>query len=325
MFWAFVTEGLFFLVLMIFSVSYNNTWDKTTPGRHIFYGIMTAFAAIMSAFLINAIWAFMMTPGDWMTTQNRWDAFGNPILWESSIHMIIPCLLNGALFIFLWTYWKLKTSDRDLEFYEKMNKYTGRIAGILLFLQPLSGLSFLFKVKSATQELATPNPWQQIWTGLGKSYLHVMIGLAAVAVIFTILYWLLGHEKGRKFLIGTALAVFVAFFMGGYTREKARKPYLVWGTMYMNQKFVGEKTETAAVEGEISGEQVYQDWECGACHKLQGSGGNIGPELVDLHESYQLEELIEFLKYPPEDMPPVEAPDEEVEALAKYLLEVSRE
>ena len=111
--------------------------------------------------------------------------------------------------------------------------------------------------------------------------------------------------------------------MGGYTREKARKPYLVWGTMYMNQKFVGEKVESAAVEGEISGEQVYKDWECGACHKLQGSGGNIGPELVDLHENYRLEEMIEFLKEPPGDMPPVEAPDEEVEALAKYIIKAS--
>lgn len=324
MFWPFVTEGLFFLVLMIFSITYNNTWDKVSSGTHLFLGFTTAFAAIMTAFLINSVWAFMMTPGDWITTQNRWDAFFNPILWESYIHMLIPCLLNGALIVFLWSYWKLKTSDRDLEFYEKINKFIGQKAALLIFLQPISGISFLAKVKSATQDLATPNPWQQIWMGLGRPYLHAMIGLAGVAIVFAILYWIFGHEKGRKFLIITALAVFVAFVMGGYTREKARKPYLVWGTMYMNQKLVGEKAETAVIEGEISGERIYNDWECGACHALQGKGGNIGPKLVDLHESYQLEELIEFLKEPPEDMPPVEAPDEEVEALAKYLLEASR-
>jgi len=325
MFWPFVTEGLFFLVLMIFSVAYNNTWDKSSPRLHIFYGIVTAFAAIMSALLINAIWAFMMTPGEWIVTRNRWDAFFNPILWESSIHMIVPCLLNGALFIFLWTYWKSKTSDRDLEFYEKMNKFMGRVAGVLLFLQPLSGLSFLFKVKSATENLPEKNPWQQIWTGVGQPYLHTMIGLAGVAVVFALLYWLFGHEKGRKFLIGTALAVFVAFFMGGYTREKARKPYLVWGVMYMNQKFVGEKVEVTAAQGEMSGEQVYKDWECGACHTLQGKGGNIGPELIGLHESYKFEEIKELLREPPGDMPPFEGSDEELDMLAEYLLKASSE
>jgi mono/diheme cytochrome c family protein len=123
----------------------------------------------------------------------------------------------------------------------------------------------------------------------------------------------------------TAIAAFVAFFMGGYTREKARKPYLVWGTMYMNQKFVGEKMEPATVEGEISGEQVYEDWECAACHTLNGKGGTEGPELVDLHESYQLEELKQFLAEPPEDMPPFEGSGEELDMLAKYLLEASRE
>jgi cytochrome bd-type quinol oxidase subunit 1 len=323
MFWPFVIEGLFFLILMIFSVSYNNTWEKVSPGTHLFFGFVTAFAAIMTAFLINSIWAFMMTPGDWISTRNRWDAFFNPILWESFSHMIIPCFLNGALFVFLWSYWKLKTSDRDLEFYETTNKFTGRIAGILIFLQPLSGIGFLLKVKSATGNLPEKNPWLQIWTGQGQPFLHIMMTLAGIAVIFAILYWLFGHEKGRKFLMVTAIAAFVAFFMGGYTREKARKPYLVWGTMYMNQKFVGEKVEPATVEGEISGEQAYEDWGCGACHTLQGKGGTEGPELVDLHESYQLEELKQFMLEPPEDMPPFEGSEEKLDILAKYLLETS--
>ena len=324
MFWPFVTEGLFFLILMVFSISYNNSWDKVKQGTHLFLGAVTAFAAIMTAFLINSVWAFMMTPGEWIITQNRWDAFLNPILWESFLHMIIPCFLNGALFVFLWSYWKLKRSDRDLEFYERTNKLTAGIAGVLVFLQPLSGLSFLFKVKSATGSLAEPSPWQQIWSGLARPYFHAMITLAGIAVVFAILYWLLGHDKGRKFLVGTAISLFVAFFMGAYTREKARKPYLVWGTMYMNQKFVGEKSASVASELETSGEDIYEDWECGACHTMRGTGGNVGPELVDLHMSYKLDELEAFLKEPPGDMPPFEGSEDELRALAEYLLKASR-
>lgn len=324
-FWLFATEGLFFLILMIFSISYNNTWDKVSPRKHMFFGAGTAFAAIVTAFLINAIWAFMMTPGNWLTTQNRWDAFFNPILWESFLHMLLPCLINGALVVFLWTFWKSRKASPEIDYYKKTNKFAARIVAALIFLQPLSGLSFLLKVKSATENLPAPNPWGQIWSGTGQPYLRTMITLGVLAMIFALLYWLLGHEKGRKFLLGTAITAFVAFFMGGYTREKARKPYLIWGTMYMNQKLVGEKIPSAVPTEEISGKQVFEDWECRSCHTFQGKGGSVGPELVDLHESYNLNEMKEFLTNPPEDMPPFEGSEKELDALAEYLLEESRE
>lgn len=324
MFWPFVIEGLFFLLLMIFSISYNNTWDSVSPKTHIFFGFMTALSAIITAFLINGIWAFMMVPGDWLTTHNRWDAFFNPILFESFLHLLLPCLINGALAVFLWTYWKSKTSDHDIDYYQKANKLTARIGGFLIFLQPLSGLSFLFKVKSATQNLTTPNPWSQLWTGLAQPYLHIMMTLAGIAVIFAILYWLLGHKKGRKFLVGTAIAAFVTFFVGGYAREKARKPYLIWGTMHMNQRVVGETVPATKTGEEISGEQIFRDRECKACHVFRGSGGSVGPELVELHESYTVDELKEFLLNPSEDMPSFEGTAQETEALAKYVLEGSR-
>ncbi len=325
LFWAFAAEGLFFLILMIFSISYNNTWDKVSPRIHLFLGGVTAFAAIVTAFLINAIWAFMMTPGDWLTSQNRWDAFFNPILWESFIHMLLPCIINGALVVFLWTFWKSRKTSPQIDYYKKANILTARIGASLIFLQPLSGLGFLLKVKSATENLPAPNPWGQIWSGPGQPYLRTMITLGVLAVIFALLYWLLGHEKGRKFLLGTAITAFVAFFMGGYTREKARKPYLIWNTMYMNQKLVGEKVPSAAGGGKVSGEQIFADWECRSCHTFQGKGGSVGPELVDLHESYNLDELKEFLTNPPEDMPPFEGSEKDLDSLAGYLLEESKE
>lgn len=323
MFWPFIAEGLFFLLLMIFSVSYNNTWNSVSSKIHIFFGVMTAISAIATVFLINAIWAFMMVPGDWPTTRDRWDAFLNPILFESFAHMLLPCFINAALAIFLWTYWKSRKGDQETGYYRKANKLTAGIGALFIFLQPLSGLSFLFKVKSTTQNLPAPNPWSQLWTGMARPYFHTMMTLAGIAVIFAILYWVLGHEKGRKFLVVTAMAAFVAFFMGGYAREKARKPYLIWGTMHLNQKMVGEKAP-AADEKEISGEQVLADWECRACHVFRGKGGSVGPELLNLENKFSLEDLKRFLKDPPEDMPPFDGSDEETEALAKYLIEGSR-
>jgi len=323
MFWPFVIEGLFFLILMIFSISYNNTWNKVSAKTHIFLGFVTALAATVSAFLINSIWAFMMVPGGWLTTQNRWDAFLNPILWESFLHMFIPCLINGSLVVFIWVYWRSKTSDHDLDYYQKTNRLTARIGGGLIFLQPISGLSFLFKVKSATSDLPDPSPWSQLWTGLARPYLNMMMALAGVAVIFAVFYWILGHDKGRKFLLGTAIAAFVAFFMGAYAREKARKPYLIWGGMQMNERLVGRQVTSTPEPGAASGEQIFEDWGCRACHTFQGSGGSAGPALMDLDDKYSTEELKQFLKKPPVDMPAFEGSDEETETLAKYIMEGS--
>ncbi len=327
LFWPFVIEGLFFLILMTFSILYNNSWDKASKNTHLFYGIMTALAAIVSAFLINSIWAFMMIPGNWIVSQNRWDAFLNPIVFESFLHMLIPCLLNASLAIFLWTYWKSR-SGLDFEYYLKINKTFAKIAGVLIFLQPLSGLGFLLKIKSATQNLTAPNPWGQIANGLSTPFFQSMIGLALLAVICAILFWIFGYQKGRKFLIGVAVFVSIAFVFGAFTRERARKPYLVWGAMYMNQKMMNELVEINAATDPtqtlaINGERLLKDWECRSCHTLQGTGGNTGPALLELDSKYNEENLALYLKNPPADMPPFTGSEADLQTLVKYLLHSS--
>jgi cytochrome bd-type quinol oxidase subunit 1 len=330
-FWPFLLEGAVFLFLMIFSVVYHHTWDSVSRTLHIFYGLCMAFFALAAGFLINGIWAFMLVPGKWIETQSRWDAFFNPILLESSIHILLPCLINAALILFIWTYWKsTKTQGPEQQYFKKMNKFTGVIGGSLLFLQPLSGIGFLFKVKSATESLPTPNPWSQIWLegGLARPYLFTMIGLGTLAVIGAIIYWVQGHDKGRKALVAASLAMFVAFFMGAYTREKARKPYLVWGTMYMNQQFVGAKPALASVPADpnvaISGERVFVEQQCMSCHAFKGQGGSVGPDLSNLSQKFSREELIGFMKELPAPanmmMPPFYGSDQELEALVDYML-----
>jgi len=169
MFWPFVIEGLFFFLMMIFSVLYNRTWNRVSEGLHLFFGFMASLFSIMAAFVINAIWAFMMIPGKWLETRAPWDAIHTPIMWESFTHMLLPCLINGALFLFLFSFWKVKSSGADADYYEKINRFAARMGAALIFLQPLSGLSFLWKVKISSQGLADPNPWGQLWSGLWDS------------------------------------------------------------------------------------------------------------------------------------------------------------
>ena len=330
-FWPFLAEGGVFLLLMIFAVIYHNTWDSVSRGMHLFYGLCTAFFSIAAGVLINAIWAFMMVPGKWMETQSRWDAFNTPILFESSTHLVLPCLINGALLVFVWTYWKSRKPSEDQQYYAKVNRFTARIGGTLLFLQPISGIFFLLKVKSATEALPTPNPWAQLSGGTATPFLYTMASLGTFAVICTIVYWIKGHEKGRKVLLAASIAMFIAFFIGGFTRERARKPYLIWNVMSMDQQFtktmkdkLGIGTEQAA-GAVVDGEQVFQG--CKGCHSYKGQGGSVGPDLTNIPQKYNNKkgELVDFIRQPPSPanmvMTPFSGSEPELEALADYLLE----
>lgn len=326
-FWPFLAEGAVFLLLMIFAVIYHNTWGSLSRGTHICIGVITGFFALMAGFLINGIWAFMLVPGKWLETGSRWDAFFTPILIESSIHILLPTLINSALILFLWTFWKSsKTQGAEQAYFNKMNLFTAKIGATLLFLQPLSGVSFVLKVRSATSSLPEPNPWQQITDGMATPFFYTMITLGLLAMVCAGLYWYQGHEKGRKALVAASLAMFLAFFMGAFTRERARKPYLVWNTMYMNQKFVpgniAAPPAPAKLESSVpvSGEKVIKDMGCMNCH----AGGAGAPALTGLAQKYDKAKLMEFVRQPSGKaatmMPPFPGSDQELEALADHLL-----
>jgi cytochrome c553 len=246
--------------------------------------------------------------------------------------LALPCFINGALIIFIWSYWKSRKQGEDQQYYEKVNRFSGAIGGVLLFLQPLSGLSFLVKVKSATEALPPPNPWLQLIGGAATPFLYVMVGLGSLAVICTIFYWVMGHEKGRKALLVASIAMLLAFFMGAFTRERARKPYLIWGTMRMDQQFtrsfdkkINPRKKTEIQSDTIEGKQVFKKSQCQACHTHNGEGGTNGPDLSNVSERYDKEKIMNFISQPPEPanmvMPPFNGTDAELDALADYLLQ----
>lgn len=316
-FWTFVAEGMGFLCLMIFSVAYRRSYDYRNRSLHFFSGCMAVFSAVISAFFINVIWAFMLMPGKWLVTKNRWDAFFNPIMVESSIHLIVPCLLNALVFLFLWTLYKeRKTKDGS---YQKLNALFAGMLANWVIIQPISGISFLLKVRRAGEHyLGSPKPYDQIINGVATPFFYSMISLAALAVFATIPYRVLGHTKGRKFLIITSLALCAAFFMGAYTRERARKPFLIHSYMYMNMKTVAGAGDGKPVN---SGQSAYEASGCATCHKLKGCGGTFGPALDGMADKHTSENLSQFLRNPTSDvMPKFEGTEAELNSLVQFLL-----
>jgi cytochrome c2 len=77
------------------------------------------------------------------------------------------------------------------------------------------------------------------------------------------------------------------------------------------------------------GKKVYEERRCGLCHAIAGQGGKIGPDLSNVGNQRDREWLMKFIKDPKGTMPgakmlPVKAAEEEIAALAAYMLSLKR-
>lgn len=78
------------------------------------------------------------------------------------------------------------------------------------------------------------------------------------------------------------------------------------------------------------GKELFAQKKCSMCHKIEGVGGKMGPDLSDEGNKGRNEEwLVKFFKDPksvsPEaKMRPVKATDEELKALAAYVMSLKK-
>ena len=72
------------------------------------------------------------------------------------------------------------------------------------------------------------------------------------------------------------------------------------------------------------GQKIYTEKKCSMCHKIEGVGGKLGPDLLDVGSRRDAEWIKGFLKDPKSvipgtKQPPFKGTDEELEAVATYL------
>ena len=78
------------------------------------------------------------------------------------------------------------------------------------------------------------------------------------------------------------------------------------------------------------GKEIFTQKKCSMCHKIEGVGGKIGPDLSDEGDKGRSEEwLIKYFKDPKSTMPeakmrPVKGTDEELKALAAYMMSLKK-
>jgi nitric oxide reductase subunit C len=74
-----------------------------------------------------------------------------------------------------------------------------------------------------------------------------------------------------------------------------------------------------------AGKKIYNEMKCPMCHKIDGVGGKIGPDLSGVGSRKDAQWIKGFLKdpksiIPDTKQPPFKGTDEELEAVVTYLM-----
>lgn len=314
-FWPLVVEIVAFLLEAVFIVAYKYTWDRlrTRKRLHMTLGLLGGLGSWLSMALINGLASFLLTPGKWVETRSTWDAVFNPSFLPSLLHRAVASLSITAFFMIAYALYMRKREPQE-GYASWALRYAGLWAVVTTALQFVPGVWYLQKLP---QEV-----WAKFLAGPLTPYWFGGILLAAVAVI--IVYFAsqnsmqtLRSPFARGLVWLTIPMIFATTWLMGFSRERARKPYLIYGVMYGNQQWVQKTGAEEPQASEVEGEALYQE-KCAACHPA------LGGDPFEKATRYATDEDLEsFLRNPEAqgkpNMPPFDGTDEELKAIIQYL------
>ncbi|MGD9877843.1 cytochrome ubiquinol oxidase subunit I [Desulfococcus sp.] len=324
-FFGWATEWVFFLGEIVTLFVYYYTFGNMERKAHLRMGWLYFILGWLSLFVVNGIVAFMLTPGEWMTTRGFWDGFFNPSFWPSLAFRTAMAFMLAGLFGYVTA---LAVSDADLR--ERLLSYCSK--WLLIPLPIILGTGWWYIA-------ALPPDQQKMVLDISPETLRFLkIFLWISPVIFTAGI-LMAFRVGLPVKRGIAgLLVLIGLaYMGSFefVREAARRPYLIHGYLYANAapaKAADEIRETGVLKAtrwsryqEITPENrmsVGKDlfkFLCSACHSVGGPMHDI----LSLTEKFSLEGMSAMLNgmgrintY----MPPFPGNPAERDALAGYIV-----
>jgi len=342
--WGWAAEWGFFILEVVTALAYYATWDKVRPRTHLAIIWLYFFAAFMSLVIIQGILSFMLTPGRWVETHSFWDGIFNPSYLPGLVLRTGICLLLAGAYLTLAAQREASSGSRVA----MVRLLAGlQVAGALLAYAGYrwwehvlsSSVRAIFLGEKALLPALASTRHLVLWA----LALYLLLALFAVAA----------PRLHRWPTAVAALLVAFAFF-GGYERlrEGARKPFVIRDFMFANGILVSEigdldqrgvlsKARWAAREAsgpDAKGMAVFKA-ECASCHTIDGYlsirklVAPVDPDMLNGILATMREEGSEYsaagyvhqghvatekLDYPL--MPPLVGTDEEVQALATYLL-----
>jgi len=346
--WA--MEWVFFMVEVAAAAVYYYTWNRVPHRTHLRVGWVYAATAWASLAIINGILTFMLTPGaEWLEVAGTgressafWSAFFNPGYWPSLVVRTLVCISLAGV-------WALVTSSRidaqtQGEIKTSFVRWSAKWLIPAFVLLPFATLWYLSTVPEGQSELlqlGISTIGQGVFTQVTRLTLVTIMASATIVGIV----WLLAHRNPVDFRLPHALMVLLlavaATGAAESAREMLRKPYVVVDHMYSNGIRENE-VEQFGEEGylhaspwlaedkrdvETVGELMLRG-QCLNCHTRRGYRS-----LEELLGGRGLDAVMQILSVLREGgehspysayMPPLVGTDEEIEALAKVLVEIGR-
>jgi mono/diheme cytochrome c family protein len=319
--WA--IEWVFFIAEIVALLIYHYRWDKMSRRNHLIAGWLYFIFAWLSLFIINGILGFMLTPGNWIETGSFWQGFFNPSFLPSLIFRTSIAVIIAGVFGLITASYRKYASIR-----KEVYRYCARWMYFPLIVLALTGFYYTAVISpEAFNNIFHLNPEGKIFQKIVIDTSIILFGLG----LFTLIRfpgWL------QKIIVFVLVAITFAW-MGGfeYLREIARKPYVVYNTMYSNGltpeqipeinrsgflpsakwSRVKQLSEDNAIE---AGAELFR-LQCLSCHTVDGYNGvrNKIDRLTERGIEAQLTGMGKVNTY----MPPFAGTGDEKKALAAFL------
>ncbi|MBN1388186.1 MAG: cytochrome ubiquinol oxidase subunit I [Bacteroidales bacterium] len=319
--WA--IEWVFFIAEIVALLIYHYRWDKMSRRNHLISGWLYFIFAWLSLFIINGILGFMLTPGKWVETGSFWQGFFNPSFLPSLIFRTSIAIIIAGVFGLVTASFRKYASIR-----QEVYRHCAKWMYFPLIVFALTGFYYTTVISpEAFDNVFHLNPE-------GKIFQEIII--YASIILFGLGLFTLIRLPGWLQKISVVILVLITFaWMGGfeYLREIARKPYVVYNTLYSNGLTPGQVSQVNEAGflpyarwsrvREVSenntleaGSELFR-LQCLPCHTVDGYNGvmNKIDRLTERGIEAQLTGMGKVNTY----MPPFAGTEEEKKAIAAYL------
>jgi mono/diheme cytochrome c family protein len=312
--WGWAIEWTFFVVEICAAIVYYYGWRTMSPVNHIRVGWIYFGAAWMSLFVINGIIGFMLTPGQWLETGSFWHGFFNPSYWPSLVLRTGICLLLAGVYAMV-----VASRPAHARIRQRLVRYNARwvLAGLVVIVP-----SFLWYWQALPAEVAS-TALERMNTP--RSAFNSAFMNLAVLTVLVVLFGLL-MPKRLNTTVSAVLMVLALVFFGGFewSREAARKPYVISGYMYGNAVEVA-KQDPYTDRGYLAhirfrtgddGADLFRH-ACRSCHTIDGYQP-LAPVFDGTDPEYiaALTRSAHLLK---SVMPPFYGTEEEADKIAQHI------
>lgn len=321
--WA--IEWVFFLVEIVSIFIYFYTFGRMDDRTHQIMGWIYFIAAWLSLFVINGIIGFMLDPGTWPEDRSFWSGFFNPLFWPAlAFRTAVACMFAGVYAFLTTAFLGDPETKRSMTLFSAKWVLASWLAAIPC------GIWYYLDVPAEARALiagASPTIQRALLAGLWA------VSALAVLTLLLVILKPARHTRPVSFFIFLCALVFMGAFE--WTREAARRPYVVNGVLYSNgiaRADVPRLQRTGYLEAALwtrhkgvdeenlmeAGKELFVH-QCHACHTI----GGFNNDILARTRSMSFPAMASYIRTIHEKryfMPPFAGTEAEVRALATFIV-----